>query len=232
MLCALILPSACQAPEGRPRFEVLHSRPPSRTLMREELWPLHTGEQAYLVVTGTAADTAIVRAQSPSDRFGAGWAVHEGDLRAQFYSVGEAGDIVLHAVIEHADRAISLFDPPLLSMPASLEPGVPQTAEAAMRVVHRDNPRRERERGRAEQTIEYAADCRIRIGEAEFDVARIELIFEADLRLADVRRVASMFIGPGRGLIAEESEQTTRILGIASTTENRLIVLAPPAATP
>ena len=228
------LPGACRTPEGPPYFEIVASRPPARTLSATELWPSREGEQTFLIVKGAEVTGEIVRRQGPADRFSADWVVVEPEVREQFYAIdGDGdGDIVLRAVIEHGDRAISLFSPPLLSMPAVLEPGAPRTTDVAMRVVHRDDPRRERERGRAVQTVEYAADCRVRIGEDEFEVARIELILEADLRLADVRRVASMFIIPGQGLIAEQYEQTTRILGLATTMERRVMVIAPPPAPP
>jgi len=226
-----VLAGGCEAPAGRPYFEVLESRPPTGALRADELWPSRDGEQMYLVVEGPAVIGEIVRTQALADRFSADWAVVEPEIREQFYAIDSAGDIVLRAVIEHGDRAISLFSPPLLSMPAVLEPGVPRAANVAMRVVHRDDPRRERERGRATQTVEYTADCRVRIGEDEFDAARIDMIFEADLRLADVRRVASMFIIPGSGLIAEQSEQTTRILGLATSTARRVMVI-PPAPKP
>jgi hypothetical protein len=108
-------------------------------------------------------------------------------------------------------------------MPAVLPAQQPSTAHADMRVVDTENEKKVREEGRATRTITYVADQRIRTAHGEFDTKRIELHFRADLNLADVDELTVLFVVPGRGIVAEQSTETVKVLGFGRPKKRTLI---------
>ena len=101
-----------------------------------------------------------------------------------------------------------------------------------MRVMHLDSPRRLRDQGTARQTISYRDRCELRIGDHMFVADRIEIVFEADLRLANVNRMATLYIVRGQGVIAESSDETIVILGLFPHRSKQFRVLSPASDDP
>jgi len=206
----------CATPRGEVlgSYAILRTRP-ARTLAAADsfLRPGDAPRGFDLTLDAQPPRPIELRAEA-SDRFGATWRIVEGDLREQFCRVDDEGNVVLCAVIEHADRAISLFRPPLVVAYASLTPGATRTQEVAMRVVDRDRLQRLKEQGTTTQTITLVDEALLGLDGDERWASRIEVEFIARLRQAVVRRQSTVFVVPGRGVYVDESEKTIRVLGL------------------
>ena len=174
---------------------------------------------------GDAAGAEIVYSGSPTDEHQAEFAVRQGAARTEYWARDEAGDIIMPVTIDHAENALTRFDPPLLIAPKTLQPGAPVEAEADMTVLDSRNLKRQRERGKAKRTIEYIDDQRIRTPLGEFRAKRIVVHFAADLRLADAENTTTYWLAPDLGIIAQLREEEVRILGLISTRKRTVFVL-------
>jgi hypothetical protein len=188
------------------------------------LLTLRAGEQVYDIVDDDAA-APIAITMEPSNRFDASWSRHDGDRRTEFLREDEQGNVVMTAAIDHAESAVSLFDPPLIIAYASLSPAERRQQEVAIRVVDEKNAQKQKERGRAVQTIEYVGDKLIRIGKREFHVRQISIQFHADLRMADADTSTMLLIDDDHGPIVRERDEKIVILGVSSRSSRETIVL-------
>jgi len=155
---------------------------------------------------------------------GATFARREDSGRTQFVRADEQGNIVMTAVLEPDDHAISLFDPPLVIAPANLTSDAPQTSKAAMRVVDSKDPKKERENGTATRTIRLLGQKKVRTPMGEFTALKIGIDFSADLKLAKATDHTIIFVVPGRGIVAEVSQENVKVLGAFGKSKHRTIV--------
>lgn len=211
-----------------PFFEILETSTPDSPVTADLFLLDNPTPQHYLVVKTNEEPREILQTQETTARFQSEWKVVEGDDRERFYRQDVSGDILLVAVIEHGENAISLFSPPLIAAYELLEPGESRTQDVAMKVVNLSNPSRLRESGRAIQTITYLDDCRVRTPWGSFPARRLSVQFSADLNLAKVHVESILYVVPGYGLLIEETEKTIRILGIFPQHENTIRVLMSP----
>ena len=231
--CAL---TACSAKgpldQSRPvvrAFELLDKRPPHGTIRADEVFAEEAIDAQFDVVDEDGQVVGQVSvAKSKTKQHQSAFLRAEGDARTEYLRFDDRGNLVATAVIDHEENAISHFDPPLLVMPAELSTGAPQSAEATMRVVDAKDPRKVRESGRAKRVVTYAGDQRVRTLHGEFDAKRIESRFTADLKLADVDELTVMFVVPGRGIVAEQSSETVKVLGAFGSTTKRTLVRSTP----
>ena len=94
-----------------------------------------------------------------------------------------------------------------------------------MRVLDAGNTRRQRESGRAERTITYVDDQRVRTPLGEFRARRVTVHFVADLRLADAITRTTLWVVPEIGVIAREQQEDLKVLGIPGGTSRERLVL-------
>jgi len=94
-----------------------------------------------------------------------------------------------------------------------------------MRVVDARTGTRERERGTATRRIEYTGDQIVNTREGPQRAMRVEISFEADLRLADATTRTTRWIIPGLGIVLEEEIQQISALGIPGDEKKRTIRL-------
>lgn len=109
-------------------------------------------------------------------------------------------------------------------MPAQLYANDTFTSEAAMRVVDMNNPTKVREQGQARRAVSYVGDQRVRTARGELTAQRLEIKFIADMRFADAEERTILFIVPGEGVIARQTEVTVKVLGTLSNTQRRTLV--------
>ena len=172
-----------------------------------------------------APNEPITLITEPTNRFGAAWSRRDGDRRTEFLRDDERGNIVMTAAIDHADRAISLFDPPLIIAYATLAPGERREQQVRIRVVDEGNPQKQKETGRATQTIEHAGDAMIRTRAGEARASQIVIRFHADLRMADADTTTTLFIDADRGVIGRRREEKVVILGVPSRSSRETLQL-------
>lgn len=224
--CASRKPAASSF-SSRSVLQLGEQRQASDTLAVAEAMAQLSDSTTYLVLDedGRIVEELTMR-REPTDVQGATLAIHEAERRAQFVRADENGDMVLVAVLDQKERALSRFDPPLVLAPAKLEPGETRRSEAAMRVVDRDRPSRQREAGRAVREVRYAGDQEIQTPRGRFLAKRMETRFEADLRMASVDERTVTFIVPELGIVAEQSRETVRVLGAFGSTDRRTLLRA------
>jgi hypothetical protein len=223
-------PKGPREADPAPAFAIAAPVVPEGSLAATDVVRFGGGQREFGVLgdDGQIDARVVIRTQD-TDRFNAVIAVSDGDARAEYLAVDESGAIVLTAVIEYDDQAISLFQPPLTIMPATLRAGESHESSAAMRVVHLDKPEQTRESGRARRTITCAGRQRITTPGGEVDAIRLDIEFTADLRLADAAETTTMWVLPAFGVLAEESSETVKVLGaFGSTTRRTIVLLEPP----
>ncbi len=207
------------------RLHLLERRPPGAPVAAADLCPLRPGTWTYDVEDGTPVPGRLDYRREITDRFGAAWVGHDGDL-SEFWRLDEEGNVVMPAAISHPDRAISHFSPPLVIAYRDLAPGAPRRHRVAIRVVDRDRPLRQKESGTATRTIEYVDDQLIRTPLGEFLAKRVVVEFVADLRLADARTTSTLYVVEGLGVVAEEREEEIKIFGVIGRPTRRTFLLA------
>src|SRR4029453_6821852 len=115
-LCGCAAKSKVEGPSGpEPALVFLDERPAEGTVTASDVQSLTPGMETYLHLGQDAqVESNMVLKREPTDRFGATIAVSDNEGRTQFLRADEQGNIVMTAVIEEGDQAISLFDLPLL----------------------------------------------------------------------------------------------------------------------
>lgn len=210
------------------RFVILETLPPDKSIAGEDLYPFRPGERTFLRLDDEAVGAEVVYSGEPTDEHDAEFALAQGEARIEYWARDEAGDIIMPVTLDHDEKALTRFDPPLLIAPKTLQPGAPVEAESDMVVLDSRNPNQQRERGKAKRSIEYIDDQRIRTPLGEFRAQRIIVHFAADLRLADAENTTTYWLAPDLGIIARLREEEVRILGLISTRKRSVSVLVEP----
>jgi hypothetical protein len=205
---------------------VVSTEPATRPIEASHLFPSNSGEQAFVVLddAGKPGGRVLV-ARTASSEHGANMAVAEGDRRTEYMTRLGSGEVALTAVIDHAENALTLFNPPLVVSPVKLAPGDTFTSEASMRIVDVNRPAKQREHGAARRTMTYANDAVITTPDgAQRRVARIEIHFNADLRFANADERTIVYVAREDGLIASDSDERITILGAFPRQTRRVLV--------
>lgn len=229
MIAALAMPAGCSsAPPITGHVQLIESIQTVDPLDTTGFDLFVPAVQSFDRHTGGTVQSELVRHQTPTDRFGAQIEtidfVNEQPIRALYWSRTEASDYLLHAMIEHDENALTLFEPPLLLLPAMLTPGAPVLAESSMRVVRADDPRRMRERGTGRQSITYVGRRLIETPHERTETHYFEVEFRADLRLADVVETTLIHGTMSGALVVEESSQSISILGLPADDHSVLLI--------
>ncbi len=209
-----------------PGLVIVTTQPATEPMDASLIFPRGPGESRFALLNkrGEVESTEVIQREATSDHR-ADFSVADGERRLEFLARDDSNNIVLTAVIDHADRALTLFDPPLPIAPSMLAPGKTFESEAAMRVVDVNKPQKQRERGTAKRTLTYLDDAVIRIpGGREERVARLEIHFTADLRLADADEQTMLYVSREKGLIASDSRERVTILGAFPRETHRMLI--------
>ena len=228
-LCAALAtaaPIGCTAvgPDSPP-FEVLSIQPATESLAAETIYPLTTTRWTYETAQRGGAIEPVIYRRLRTKRFGAAWVTHQGNERSEFCRLDDDRNVVMTAVISHVDRALSLFQPPLIVAYRDLPPGEVRQHEVAMRVVDARNPSRQRESGKARRTIQYVGDYLIRTPMGEMLTKRVDVSFTADLQFADANTTTVIYVAKGLGPVVEQRMQVVRILGLSARRRHQTLLL-------
>jgi hypothetical protein len=161
----------------------------------------------------------------PTSEHRATFAMAEGDERTTWLRTDDDGCIAMTAVFEADDHAVSLFTPPLVVAFKDMQSGHEYSSESAMRVVDSKDSRSVRESGKATRSITYMDDQRIRIPAGEFIAMRLNVRFHADLKFADAFESTTLWVVRDRGIIARQSDEQVKVLGIGGGAHTRTLVL-------
>jgi len=208
-----------------PPFEVLSIQPATESLVAEAIYPLTTMQWTYATAGRGGPIEPVIYRRLRTTRFGAAWVTHQGNERSEFWRLDDDENVVMTAVISHADRAISLFQPPLIVAYHDLPPGEMRQHEVAMRVVDARNPSRQRESGKARRTIRYVGDYLIRTPMGEMLTKRVDVSFTADLQFANANTTSVIYVAEGLGPVVEQRTQDVRILGLSARRRHQTLLL-------
>ena len=212
--------------QAHPAFEVVGPAADDATfvgLSAAELEPLMPGSQRWTVVQGDGVGTSFVRTVAASDRFGAQVADRWGDLHTHFLR-RENQQVLMPANTSHEDKAITIFDPPLVVAPARLTAAAPFVSRARMRVVDEQDPSKVMHLGRCERTLTLQGRDVVRTPLGELVAVRVRMEFQATLQLAKASEVATLYVVPGLGVIAEDRVERINALGFVNRTRRSVVV--------
>jgi hypothetical protein len=228
LACALVgCRSAAKSNEAAPApFRVASFDAATHSLPAAAIWEFAPGESQFTQFgdDATRAPSAVTLLRRAISEFGAALAIEEQDFRTEYLSRDGDGNILLHAVLDEAEHALTLFEPPLLLAPPQVQPGEIVTSEAAMRIVDARDHRKQRERGTAKRTLTYVQDARLQTAGGESEAAQIEIHFTADLRLADADERTTLFVSRDDGVLVQQSEEKVTILGAFPRTTRRTLL--------
>jgi len=180
----------------------------------------------YAVVAGEHKGTDRTFERRDTTKFGASVKEELSGARIEYLRRDEAGNVVLTAVIDHANNALSLFEPPLVVMPAELPRGKPFEARTAMRVVDSRIQSKEKERGSAVRTVEYIGKRLLNTPIGEIECVQLRISFTADLRMADAETLTMLYVAPEYGVVAEQWSEVVKVFGALTSEKGEVIVLA------
>jgi len=225
LFCALVL-TGCASPRPADAgpLGLSNALPTEQTIAGESLYPLRKGTREYKILAGDDAGKWLRFERTATTEHGAQWQEvltlidpASGDqrvVRTSFQTRDDDGNIVMPAVIDHADRALTLFEPPMLIAPGSLEPGESVTADVDMRVVDARNQDRQKETGNATRTIEIVEQTSVHLADGRrFDAIHVRITFSADLRMANAEDTIDLFVVPGGTVVAQMHSESVQILG-------------------
>jgi hypothetical protein len=172
-----LLLAGCATTTENPGFDVLSTKRPTEPLPADAVYPATGGDWIYLVTAGAAVGERFARRREESGLYHATWADREADRRSEYWRLDEAGNIVVPAVIDHDDKAITFFDPPLISAYSRLEPGRRYEQTFSMRVMDERRPERQRDLGTGTQTIVYVDDQVLKTPLGRLETKRVTVRF-------------------------------------------------------
>jgi hypothetical protein len=204
-------------------LDLLETAPAAAAMVKgETIYPFNVGS---VVLVRLDEDDEVELTGAVTNRFGAEyeWSSKQ---RTEYWARSPRGDVVMAASIEHAENALTRFDPPLIIAPVELRPGIRNTAESRMVVLDARNVARQRESGRARRAITYIDDQRVRTPLGEFLAHRIVVEFTADLRMAEADETTTYWVTEERGVIAVAHEKKLTILQMPASRKKEVWVRA------
>jgi hypothetical protein len=208
-----------------PGFQVVSTRPGSGPITAAELYPCVAGEWTFLVTQGDDAGVILARQRDTTTEHDAAWLDREADHRSEYWRFDNAGNLVMPVVIAHSDRAITFFDPPLIIAYQTLPPNRVLEQTVNMRVMDARKPTRLRDIGTARRTIEYVDDELVRTPLGLHWAKRVQITFEAKLRLARATNTSTMWVIPGVGPSVERRKEVITVLKVPVRRGNQTLVL-------
>jgi hypothetical protein len=222
---AFALIAGCATRFEGPGFDVLSTSAATAPLPADAVYPPLAGVWVYAVTAGDGAGASLAAQRAATDRYAAAWVNHEPDRRSEYWRADEAGNLVMPVVVDHANNAITFFDPPLIVAYGQLEPNRTYEQEASMRVMDAKRPLRRRYAGTGTQTIEYADDQVLKTPLGEFSTKRLKIRFAADLGTARAETTTTLWVVPGVGPLVVQRHQVERLLGILGRDRDQTLVL-------
>jgi hypothetical protein len=224
--CGCKSPSITNAPQLTLTFRSMQELPAAGVVPAHDVFPAAEGVARYAVMNEAGEKAGeILRRRASTSQFNAALSESDEESEIAYRALDEQGNIVMPAHIDLDENVITFFTPPLVLAPAELHSGQKYTSQAQMRIVNRNNQRRVRETGNATRTMEYVADELIQTPIGEFRAKRIDIQFQADLRMADVDDRLTLYLVPGIGIVAERAQTNVKILGTFDKNEHRTLVL-------
>lgn len=140
------------------------------------------------------------------------------------FSRSGSGDTLLEESINHEERVITRFDPPLLVAPSSLSAGSGADWKGTMRIHPIDRPDELRDEGDARQEVRLSGKGRVRTGGGWAETVLVETVLKASLKAAKVETTTSVWVGGKEGVVAERVRERATFLGLSVRDVVRAVV--------
>ncbi len=199
--------------------------PASGTITRSEMYPLRDGAWSWQVARGDDAGRRFQRRRAATCEYGATWSETEDGGHREFWTQDDDGNLVMTAVVEPRDQALTVFDPPLVIAYGRLSPDGPRRQQVKMRVMDLARPERMKEQGLAIRTVEYVDNRLIRTPLGTMPVKRVEITFTADLSLARAENVTTLLVYPAFGFVVEKRVDRVTVIGVPFRHRDQTLVL-------
>lgn len=197
----------------------------SGVITAAEAYPLRAGTWTWQVSLGDDAGQWIERRREQTDEYDATWVETEGDGRREYWAHDADGNLVMTAVVEPADQAITFFTPPMIIAYSELAPDEPREQKVDMRVMDLVRPQRLKDRGIATRTVQYMDDQLIRTPLGTMPARRIEITFSADLGLARAENATTLLVFPSFGVVVQKREDRVSVVGVPFRHRDQTLVL-------
>ena len=200
-------------------------RPPTPIAQTDRLLRLQVGTVHYAILDDDQTDQiAELRLEQRDD----GWVRHAPGGRITHLTTDDVGNIIVPAVEDLDHDVITRYDPPLLLMPAVLEPNTPIIIESSMTIVDRDDPARQVDEGTCRQMFVHDGDLVVIAPAGRFDCHRIRMKYRAKLRFADVTTQTVRHYAPDVGLIAEQTTEHVKAVIVSWTRRQKMMLATEP----
>lgn len=206
-------------------YELVAVSAPAGSIRVAEVFPMRAGAWSWNVSLGDEAGLWIERRRAATDEYDAAWVQTEGDGRREYWTHDADGNLVMTAVAEPADQALTFFDPPMIIAYSELTPGRPREQQVNMRVMDLVRPDRLKDRGTATRTMRYVDDRLIRTPLGTMPTRRIEVTFRADLGLARAENATTLLVYPSFGVVVEKREDRVTVVGVQFRHRDQTLVL-------
>lgn len=136
--------------------------------------------------------------------------------------VGPEGDLSMAKVVQRDRSVITVFDPPVLLMPARINPGATVRQDVKVTVLELANPKKTKERGTGSLEARFDGQQILPDGRS---VLVYTTVLDLKLSAARSRRETVRWFAPGGEfrLVRERFEETIRVFGvIIESTEQTL----------
>ena len=211
--------------KGELGYELASVSAASGVILAAESVQLREGTWAWQVSLGDGVGRWIERSRERTDEYDAAWVETEDDGRREYLAHDDDGNLVLRAVVEPADKAITFFEPPMIIAYVALAPDGPREQTVNMRVMDMERTTRMKDRGVATRTVQYMDDQLIRTPLGTMPTKRIEITFRADLGLARAENATTLLVYPSFGVVVEKREDTVSVLGVRFRHRDQTLVL-------
>jgi hypothetical protein len=134
------------------------------------------------------------------------------------------GALTLREVETFSEDSRSLFDSGLAFAAAVLAPGTPLEGRSPMRVRTLGSDAA-RAKGDATRSLRITGESEIEIGAARWTAIALDFEFVASLDSAKARVTSTIYVVPGRGVVAESREEKLLIMGIFPRNSSERTVL-------
>ncbi len=205
----------------------------SGTITVADMYPLRAGTWSWQVTAGDDAGRSIDRRREETDLYGATWVEIQDGQRREYWTRDDEGNLVMTAVAEPGDQALSFFDPPMVVAYNTLGPGESRRQQVKMRVMDLSRPVRMKQQGVATRTVEYVDDRLIQTPMGTMSVKRVEISFRADLGLARAENSTTVLVYPTVGIVVERRKDTVSVVGVPFRHREQTLALVktPPEPT-
>lgn len=151
--------------------------------------------------------------------------------REQRLRVRQDGAVVLVEEVNHGEGVEVVFEPPLVVLPARVEPGAMTNSTGQMTVHPLGNRARVRAKGSVNERTTCLGAVRVVTPRGSFVAWKIQSTLDADLGASRVSNTTELWLVPEVGIIAERRREKTTVLGLAIRNNTEAWVIVEPAPT-